>query len=476
MVTFLLWLPFGKTGRKMVLVAASLFFYVSWDIRFLGILAFVWAVIFYIPRRISSTERFAAARWKTLGVALLLTVLFLFKYFDFFLGSLLSLLSIDPASGHAVSLKLIVPLGLSFYTFVSISYILDVHSRKVEASKSLLDNALFVSFFPLILAGPIEKGSHWMPQVREFQPFKLENVRDAFERMLLGYLLKVAVADPLVPLCDDVFNRCGSAGSGELAAAGVGYSLLILADFAGYSLIARGTAKLFGYDIVRNFEQPYFSRSFSEFWRRWHISLSTWIWSYVFHPLMNRILRFLQPLGFRTTHTEVSASYAVSVLLTMLLCGLWHGAGFTFVVWGGLHGVFLVIERLLVYGRKPISTRKRIRGFKGMLQAGVSWVVVFSLVTLAWIVFRSPDISSAMTYLTRMLTAGGWTMPVKLLTRVVLAAGILLVIEGISYRKGSEWLFRHRGRSISGLFVLAFSVIIMLGGFGGAAPFIYLQF
>ena len=474
--TFLAWLPFKNTGRKIVLVTASALFYSAWDIRFLGILIFVWLVILIVPPRIQRAAEPASRRWTVAGVVVLVLVLFVFKYFNFFIDSFLSVLSSSSSSGFHNSLSLILPIGISFYTFLSISYLLDVRSGKVEASVSWLDTALYVSFFPLVLAGPIEKGSHWMPQVTTYHPFRLENIRDGFERMLLGYLLKVAIADPLVPLCDDVFNRYATAGSGELLAGGIGYSMLILADFSGYSLIARGAAKIFGYEIIKNFEQPYFSRSFSEFWRRWHISLSTWIWEYVFYPLMSRVLKLLHPLHFRSTKTDMGIAYSISVLFTMLLCGLWHGAGYTYVIWGGLHGLFLMFERLLIYGNKSIPKRKRIRNLYGLLRAGLSWIIVFSLVTFAWIIFRSPDVSVAKEYLSRIFTAGGWTMPIKLVTRVAIAAAALAVLESLAYWKRNEWIFRTNGHSRWPLYVLAFIFIIAFGGFGGDAPFIYLQF
>lgn len=327
LLTFLLWLPWGATGRKSVLVIMSLVFYGAWDLRFLALLGVVWFVVFTVPlaaKRAGSEA--AAARWTRGGVTVLLLLLLVFKYYDFFLGSLTG------------SLRILLPVGISFYTFQAVSYLVDASRGKMDPSTSPLDTAVYVTFFPLLLAGPIEKGAHFLPQVQAAPVLKWSNLRDGIERMLLGYLLKVGVADTLAPQVNDVFGRAASASSGELWFGAVAYSLQILTDFAGYSLIARGVASCFGYDIIRNFEQPYFSRSFSEFWRRWHISLSTWIWDYLFNPLMFKYLRLVGRLNL-SAKQDMKIAYPLAAITTMLLCGLWHGAGMTYVVWGGLHGV-----------------------------------------------------------------------------------------------------------------------------------------
>lgn len=476
-ITFLLWLPMRATGRKVVLLLASIVFYGSWDLRFPLLLAAVWLVVLAIPFAVvrATTEQLRS-RLLAFGVLLLLALLLVFKYFGFFLDSFGPLLRIAGLSVAGGALRIIVPVGISFYVFQSISYLVDCRRGRLVPSRSLLDTALYVSFFPLLLAGPIEKGARWMPQIKAYHPFQLANLRDGIERILLGYMLKVGVADPIAPFCNDVFARVTSAGSGELWAGAIAYSVQILADFAGYSLIARGTARLFGYDVVSNFEQPYFSRSFSEFWRRWHISLSTWIWEYLFNPLISVCLRHVGRFNFKTVEQEMRIAYPCAAIATMALCGLWHGAGWTYLAWGTVHGVFLSFERLFIFGSRPIAMWPRMRTKLARVRAVTSAVLVFMLVTLAWVLFRARDFAEARVYYTRLFTSDGWIVQPKAL--LVLMSGIccLLIAESIAYRRRDEWVFRAAGRWRGVAYAAAVLFLVLFGGGGGKVAFIYFQF
>ncbi len=473
---FLLWLPWGGTGRKVVLTAASLFFYAGWDVRFLGPLAYVWLIVFTVPQLITRAETPATRRrWLLLGVTALLGLLFVFKYLGFFLDTLRPLMG--PARPPGPILRLMLPVGVSFYTFLAIGYVVDAYRRKFTPSRSALDTALAVAFFPLLLAGPIERGARWLPQLAARQPLRADNLRDALERMILGYLLKVAVADPIAPFCNDIFSRAAAAGSGELVAGVFLYSLQIFTDFAGYSLIARGAAKLFGYEVVNNFEQPYFSRSFSEFWRRWHISLSTWIWDYLFNPLVSAFLRRLERFKLKSVEQEMRIAYPIAAMITMLLCGLWHGAGWTYVVWGGLHGAFLSAERLFVFGNRTIRKRPRIRGVLDVVRAASAALLVFVLVSLAWVVFRAASLEEAGQYLRRMFTAGGWVVQRKTLVLLVAGYGVTALVQAIEYARQDEWVFRGARGWLRGFaYAAALIYIVLMGGTGGKVPFIYFQF
>ena len=452
LLTFLLWLPAGRTGRKLVLIASSLLFYGAWDLRFLALLGAVWLVVFVVPQAISRTSDPRGRRWLvTLGVASLVALLVLFKYLGFFAHVAEGLARACGFPASDVTVRLLLPVGISFYTFQAISYLLDVYWERVPASRSVLDTALYVGFFPLVLAGPIERGARWLPQIERYQPFRLDQLRDGFERMLLGYLLKVGIADPIAPFCNDIFARFGSAGSGELLLGAYAYSLQIMTDFAGYSLIARGVARCFGYEAVNNFEQPYFSRSFTEFWRRWHISLSSWISEYLFSPIMSAVLGRVGRLRLATVEAEMRLAYPLVTIPVMLLVGLWHGAGFNYVVWGGLHGVFLSFERLVVFGKKSIGKRVRIRNAGDALRAGLAMFLVFHLVTLAWIFFRADSFADALIYLTRLFTAGGWSVQKKLLGLLALSSLVTFFIQFVEYRRGDEWVFRGIPPALRGL-------------------------
>jgi len=478
LLTFLFWLPAGRTGRKLVLIASSVVFYGTWDLRFLALLGAVWLVVFVVPQAISrTTDRRDRRRLVTLGVAVLVALLILFKYLGFFAHVAEDLARACGFAASDVTVRLLLPVGISFYTFQAISYLMDVYWERVPASRSVLDTALYVSFFPLVLAGPIERGARWLPQLERYQPVRLEHLRVGFERMLLGYLFKVGIADPIAPFCNDVFARAGSAGSGELLFGAYAYSLQIMADFAGYSLIARGVARCFGYEVAVNFEQPYFSRSFTEFWRRWHISLSTWISEYLFSPIMSAVLGRVGRLRLATVEAEMRLAYPLVTVPVMLLVGLWHGAGFNYIVWGGLHGVFLAFERLAIFGKKSVSTRVRIRNAGDALRAGLAMLLVFHLVTLAWVFFRADSLGGALDYLARLFTAGGWSVPRARVALLAISSVVTLVLQAIEYRRRGDDVFQGVPRLLRGLaYGGAVVYCILLGGSGGKVPFIYFQF
>jgi alginate O-acetyltransferase complex protein AlgI len=478
LLTFLCWLPAGRTGRKLVLIASSLLFYGAWDLRFLALLGAVWLVVFVVPRAMSHTaDRRARRRLLTTGVTVLVALLVLFKYLGFFAQAAEGLARACGFAAGDVTLRVLLPVGISFYTFQAISYLMDVYWERVPASRSVPDTALYVCFFPLVLAGPIERGARWLPQLERYHPVRLDRLRDGFERMLLGYLLKVGIADPIAPFCNDIFARAGSAGSGELLFGAYAYSLQIMTDFAGYSLIARGVAACFGYEAAHNFEQPYFSRSFTEFWRRWHISLSSWIFEYLYNPFMSFVLGRVGRLRLASVDAEMRLAYSLVTVPVMLLVGLWHGAGFHYVVWGGLHGVFLSFERLVVFGKKSIGKRARIRSAGDALRAGLAMLLVFHLVTLAWVFFRADSLAGALTYLGRLFTAGGGSVQRKLLAMLALSALATFLIQLVEYRRRDEWVFRSVPPVLRGLaYAAAVVYCILLGGSGGKIPFIYFQF
>ncbi|HVP14824.1 MAG TPA: MBOAT family O-acyltransferase [Terriglobales bacterium] len=478
LLTFLLWLPAGRTGRKLVLLAASLAFYAAWDPRFLALLGAVWLVVFLVPQAMArAADRARERRLLALGIATLVALLAVFKYLGFLAATAESLARLLGLSAPSAPLRVLLPVGISFYTFQAISYLVDVHRRRVPASRSPLDTALYVGFFPLVLSGPIERGAHWMPQLEAHPPFRWEQLREALERILLGVLFKVGIADPLGPLANDVFARAGSAGSGELLLGAYAYALQIFTDFAGYSLMARGIARLFGYEVIQNFEQPYFSRSFTEFWRRWHISLSSWILEYLYMPVISSVLRRLGRLKLPTVDAEMRLAYPLTTIPVMLLVGLWHGAGLHYIVWGGLHGCFLSFERLAIFGKRAVGMRWRVRNAGEALRAVLAVVLVFHLLVVTWIFFRADSTSAAWAYLSRLVSVGGWAVRGKFVLLVLLSAGLTFVLQLLERRRGDEWVFRNAPVGLRGAaYAAAIVYCVIIGGSGGRVPFIYSQF
>ena len=470
-VTFLAWLPFGKTGRKVVLLAASVIFYGVWSIWFLAALAFVWFVVLVVPPMI---ERAGAGRGRRLltavGVGLLLLALAGLKYAGAFAASA------QLRSSQDLLARLILPVGMSFYTFQAISYLIDTYRGVLVPSRNLLDTALYVVFFPFLLAGPIQKAAAWLPQVEAAHPFRWQNLHDGAERMLLGYLLKTGIANPVAPLVGQVFGSVASTGSGMLWAGMLLYSLQILADFAGYSLIVRGVAICFGYEVAANFEQPYFARSFSEFWRRWHISLSTWLQVYLFNPLFRTLAGRLGRRHGGATDDDLQVAYGAAAILTMLLAGAWHGAGWTFVVWGLYHGVALAVERFH-YGNRAIPKRVRFKGVAKSLGAIAQMVGIFLLVSLGWVVFRSDSLPLAWLYLRRMVEPANLRVAPEFVYWLVGGFAVLLLIEVIQYRRRDEWAFRSLPVPVrSALYAAIVVHTLLFAGRTGDVAFIYARF
>ena len=362
------WLARGR-ARTWVLLAASYVFYGWWDIRFLTLIVISTLTDYSIGIRL---ENEASTRRRALlatSAIVNLGMLALFKYWNFFIESAASLISEVGAEPNLPVLQVILPVGISFYTFQTMSYTIDVYRRKLSPERDLDRFALFVAFFPQLVAGPIERASRLLPQLRRLPDDpRTINWGEAFLLIGRGLFRKMVIADGVAGFVNTVYAEPDAYGALAIATAVFAFSLQIYGDFAGYTDIARGVAKLFGVDLMVNFRFPYSARGFSEFWRRWHISLSTWLRDYLYIPLGGN-------------QRGRARTYA-NLMITMLLGGLWHGAGWGFIVWGGLHGLYLVTERL-------------VQGLRGSDRPFMPAPVVFLIVTLTWIPFRAPSISEA---------------------------------------------------------------------------------
>ena len=331
----------GRRHQNIFLLVASYFFYGWWDWRFLLLIFTSTVVDFYSARYIArSQDVFHGRALLSLSLALNFGFLGVFKYFNFFSDSLSSALAMFGAPSHATAfLKIILPPGISFYTFQAVAYIVDVYHRKLEPAESLVDYALFISLFPHLVAGPIQRPSHLLPQVQHPRRFDKDAFFDGLMLILSGLFRKCVVADNCAKLADAAFSgRLGEPNVSVVLIGAYAFAWQIYADFSGYSDIARGSAQLLGFHFMVNFRQPYLATSLQDFWRRWHISLSTWLRDYLYIPLG----------GSR----EGEAKTYRNLMTTMLLGGLWHGANWTFVVWGGLHGTGLSLERWITGRRK----------------------------------------------------------------------------------------------------------------------------
>lgn len=301
---------------------ASYYFYMCWDMKYIVLIIFVTVVSFVVALLIEKVNPFHGKIIQLCGIVSCLSVLFYFKYFNFIIETVVSCLNHMAIPANFSALQIILPAGISFYTFQAMSYIVDVYQGKIKAERHLGIYAAYISFFPQLVAGPIERTDHLLPQIKREQSFSYEKAVDGLKIMLWGFYKKVVVADTLAIYVDKVYNNLSDYKGFDLALAVLFFTLQIYCDFSGYSDIAVGTAKLMGIELITNFNAPYFSLSVKEFWSRWHISLSSWFRDYIYIPLGgNRCVKW---------------RHYLNILITFLLSGLWHGANWTFIFWGGV--------------------------------------------------------------------------------------------------------------------------------------------
>lgn len=444
------------------LLAGSYFFYGWWDYRFLGLLWFTTAADYLLGRLIEDAPNNQSKRkLVTSSVVLNLGILGIFKYYDFFAASFGDLLQKFGLHPNLPLLHVMLPIGISFYTFMSMSYTIDVYRGKIRAERSLLHFATFVAFFPHLIAGPILRPEKFLVQLRAGPKFSWASNTEGIGWILLGFVRKVVIADSLAPYVDRAFAQPEAFSASGLLVAVIFYAFQIYGDFSGYSDIAYGLGKILGYDIGRNFACPYLANSFSDFWRRWHISLSTWLRDYLYISLGGN------------RHGTVK-TYR-NLFLTMLLGGLWHGANWTFLVWGGLHGLYLVIERALSGFRNRWSKRV-IPAFIG---SPLRTMLIFGIVALTWIFFRSPDFGTA-TRIFKGLGSGALFSIAGLKYKYWVMKGLMLVLaivllEMSAQRMDYRWLLQRSFVFRVTAFAVALCLIALAGTFSGE-NFIYFQF
>jgi alginate O-acetyltransferase complex protein AlgI len=417
-------------------------------------------VDYWIGRALSRHQAQDRQRKRLLLISLgtNLGILGFFKYWDFFIhsaGDLLVALGFEP---NLPSLRVILPVGISFYTFQTMAYTIDVYRRRMEAEREPLVFAIYVAYFPQLVAGPIERAQRLIPQIRA--PARVDGAAlgSGALLVLIGLVRKVAVADTVAPVVDRIFENPAGYGSGELALGALLFAVQIYSDFAGYTDMARGLSRMLGIELMENFQHPYIARSITDFWRRWHVSLSTWLRDYLYIPLGG--------------NRGGSARRNLNIMLTMLLGGLWHGAAWTFVIWGGLHGLALIAHKAWLE-RSGFAPLRRILSTRG--GDVLPWMITMGVVGLCWIFFRSPDLTTAVTYL-QGLVGGGFSISGGHLRTAAAAFVVLLLIDvpqlaGRSHTAVLDWPLAARG------LLYAFMILILTMNQGGPdVPFIYFQF
>ena len=473
-IVFLLYWIFPHRFRWVLLLIASYYFYMSWDVKYIFLILFTTCVS-YLSARILEHATESGRRKVILAAAIVvgLFLLFFYKYYDFFLGSFSALLQPFAISIHPVTLGLAVPIGISFYTFQSLGYVIDVYRGDIQAEHHFGKYAVFVSFFPQIVSGPIGRAGELLPQIKTERHFDYNEATYGLKLMALGFFKKLVLADNLGPHVDGVFGQLQNYTGFSLVLTAIFFSLQIYCDFSGYSDIAIGTARLFGINLMTNFKSPYFSASIKEFWSRWHISLSSWFRDYVYIPLGgNRVSK---------------VRHGFNLLVTFLVSGLWHGAQWTFVLWGGLHGLMQVIENTLfpsVYSKK--SREKEIRHhFFWWIRV----IFVFLLCTAAWVLFRADNMEQVVylfqnlfqgigqvgTYLSSGIVALGITLREGILLGI--AVFVLAVFDYLSLKMDVLQVLSTKKTAIKWAVYTVFVLYIFLfSPVNGSKEFIYFKF
>ncbi len=445
-----------RKGRLWLLLIASYYFYMCWQPKYV-VLILISTIVDYGAGLCMGIlqDRRKRLPLLILSLAVNLGLLFFFKYFNFFnvaLSDIASLLAVPfSPSVH----KLLLPVGISFYTFQTLSYSIDVYKGKLKPERSFLKFAVYVSFFPQLVAGPIERATNLIPQFSKEHTFDRERIISGFQLILWGFLKKIVIADRVAIIVDTVYASPQEFSGGYFVLATYLFAIQIYCDFSGYSDIAIGTARMMGFDLMTNFRKPYFATSIREFWSKWHISLSTWFRDYVYIPLGgNRVSKF---------------SWYKNIMITFVISGIWHGANWTFIAWGFLHGFYLLIEAAI-----PKMNRNVAPILKG--------VITFHLVLIAWVFFRANSIGDAI-YIFKNTFLVWEAIDYSLLRMteqqywfIVITTLLFMAAEAIDQKWDMSYKILGSGRVIRPILYLGLLFVIMLFGVWDSSSFIYFQF
>jgi len=470
-VFILYWFATKKNLRvqNILLLVSSYFFYACWDWRFMFLLIFSTLLDYFTGIKIyESTNHRKKMFWLWFSVIINLGFLGVFKYYNFFATSVANGLSLLGFQANMSSLQIILPVGISFYTFHGLSYVIDLYKNRIKPERNFVDYSVFVSFFPLLVAGPIERATHLLPQIRKKREFDYSKAIDGLRQILWGLFKKIVIADNCAEYANTIFNNSAAYSGSTLVLGALFFTFQIYCDFSGYSDIALGTARLFGIDLLKNFAFPYFSRDIAEFWRRWHISLSSWFKDYLYIPLGGS--RGGMWMKIRNT------------FIIFLVSGFWHGASWTFIVWGFLNALYIMPSIIFDTHRNNLDTVA-----KGKLLPTVKEIssigITFGLTVFAWIFFRANGMSHALSYVSGIFSASLFTLPKfigmsEALTTIILVV-IFMIVEWIGRENqyALEIIKTVRSKVIRWSFYLVILLTVYFyGNFGETVEFIYFQF
>jgi D-alanyl-lipoteichoic acid acyltransferase DltB (MBOAT superfamily) len=448
--------------QNVLILVASYFFYAWWDYRFLGLIFLSTCIDYLVGLNLEKEKKKIRRKiWLLISLVFNLGLLGFFKYYNFFLESWINAWSAIGVEMNSSTLKIILPVGISFYTFQTLSYTIDIYRQKLIPTHNFLNFAAFVSFFPQLVAGPIERASNLLPQIKAKKKFNSDRAISGLNLIIWGLFKKVVVADSCAQYVNVIFENYENLNALTLLLGTFYFAFQIYGDFSGYSDIAIGTARMFGIELMKNFDYPYFSRDIAEFWRRWHISLSTWFRDYLYIPLGGSRVSKIKQLR--------------NVIIIFSVSGFWHGPNWTFIAWGLLHALFFI--PLLVSGKNrknldQVSFSKLLPSIREFC----SMFFTFALTSLAWIFFRAESIGDAITYLKNLLTKSIFSIEYLSIERysieILPIIGVLLLIE---------WFNRNQETPFSGKFkwfklIVVILMVLLFGVYSDHQEFIYFQF
>ena len=451
----------GSTAfQNLILLISSYIFYGAWDWRFVSLLLLVSTISFISGRQIGlSVDPKIQRFWLIVSIVTSLSILGVFKYFNFFVGEFTLLLNTFNIPVSWTTLHIILPVGISFFTFQTLTYTIDIYLGRMEREKDPIKYFTYVAFFPQLVAGPIERASNLLPQLQKTTSITWPKIYQGISLIIFGLFLKVVVADSLAPIVDKIFSDVESQNGGELLLGAVYFACQIYGDFCGYSTIAIGVSYIMGFRLMTNFNTPYFSKSIQEFWRNWHISLSSFFRDYIYIPLG----------GSRNSQLSTIRN----ILVTFMLSGLWHGANWTFLAWGSLHG-FAIIAALYL--------RQTTKWMNHRIKSILGWIATMVVVLVGWVIFRSPDLNFALGYLYQMVTDFEMSDYSSRAIHFVLFVVLIdcLWVKNVRLRNGiklpfPESIFKSIVESML-LSIMLLMIVYYLVINGGNNEFIYFQF
>lgn len=453
--------------QNTLLLVSSYFFYACWDWRFMLLLIFSTLLDYFTGIKIQEVSTIRKKKiWLWLSIGINLGFLGVFKYFNFFAASFADSLSLLGVKANLVNLQVILPIGISFYTFHGLSYVIDIYKERIKPEKNFINYSVFVSFFPLLVAGPIERATHLLPQIIKKRKFDYSKAVDGLRQILWGLFKKIVIADNCAEFANTIFNNAADYSGSTHVLGALFFTFQIYCDFSGYSDIALGTARLFGIELIRNFAFPYFSRDIAEFWRRWHISLSSWFKDYLYIPLGGS----KGGIWMKIRNT----------FIIFIVSGFWHGANWTFVVWGILNALYILPSIIFETNRNNIEIVAKGKVFP-TIKDFLSIILTFSLTVFAWIFFRAADVSHAISFISKIFSSSLLTLPyfpgIKSAIFIIFLTCMFVIVEWLGREKqyaiaciGFKWKRPFR-------YAFYYAIIILIFCFSGKEQqFIYFQF